>query len=244
MIAGFQDILRVSGATKGLSNVEIDRLYGSKWNFLSAMFVSQSGESINNQLDGYLSSKELEKLSSETKFDSAATTTNWNETPYTSAMKLLSDVSALKTARHTILTNIIYYCLDATKIGSTEQEADVNQAIVDSLAGDVDAKAHTYQANTIPSPWQPNFFRPVFRVNGENALNVSKTVDNNKADRSMGYPLPYDFAVYTHYTDSIQKLESEAMVGQLIDVTGTVSNDGNWIKRYPVFCIANFVYSR
>ncbi len=74
-----------------------------------------------------------------------------------------------------------------------------------------------YVYEEITGNWQPNFFRPVLNINGDNILgntNSSFFTANNLGDRSIGFGFPFE-QTFNSYFDAISNIEIYAIAGKV-----------------------------
>lgn len=155
--------------------------------------------------------------------------------PYPTRLRPVTDLSQL-IGRDAILTRIEYYAIDTTlwdgATQGTGQNATVVAAIEDSLADATDAYVASRFRNGVIGSWQPNWFRPEIRINGQPVLfgNLSRTNFGNHAnaaDAGWGLPLPYcDDNLYISL-GNVTSIDLQAQAAQEV---------GGLLQRYPIIC--------
>jgi len=86
--------------------------------------------------------------------------------------------------------------------------------------------------NMLTSSWQPNYCRPIVRINGINITSSISTFDINSADfsRSIGLPLPFCL--------TINKVIKEPRTIEILGSLAQRTCDG--YRNYPLLAILNF----
>ncbi|MEO5929074.1 MAG: hypothetical protein ABIR47_03990 [Candidatus Kapaibacterium sp.] len=160
--------------------------------------------------------------------------------PFTTGMRLLTPIDWLR-GRRVALTRITWRAYDSTLLdggAAAGQDQDTLDAIEASLDTSSDAFAQSRLLMGEVSGWQPNFFRPVFRINSIDlypSLRSNGQGTGHLADLSIGLPLP----VCTEFHNpidfgSFMSHEVSAWTGQIVPATNTV-------QRYVLQCVAEFI---
>ena len=176
------------------------------------------------------------------------------ENPYSTRLRpltIMSNFYKLK-AVPAVIESVLFYALDSSVktpaetepvSGNNYQDLVVAGDLITSQAEVMDANYASRFRNTIIGNWQPNWFRPVLKVNGQNILaNLAGTeltgTDGNKdhkADLSMGLPLPFQMDMAIEYPNGINSIEVFAEVVQYIPNTASARK----YVRYPVVAVVN-----
>lgn len=110
----------------------------------------------------------------------------------------------------------------------------VNEIILNSLNSVNNAYPQSqFKLSPIPS-FQPNFFTPIIRINGNNLFEVEKTNkkygDANINLFAYGKELPYYVEIFQRY-DNIKDIEVYGQCYNVIDINGNT-----YFQRYPLMC--------
>jgi hypothetical protein len=234
------------------------------WETADLMWLSSAQPIAENMDDDYIPNnsdgmhevnssgwKEIEKLGSEVQW-TGTPKPDLSKTPYPSRMRPIRDWSFLKEAKNIIFVNIQFIAFDAKINGSSYQQADVNQALSDSISSSVNnAYAQTRTIRSVPVTWLDNYFNPIFKVNGKNLFQslehsafqpgtANLGQGTNLADLSVGAALPFETNIFKHFRDPITNIEVSAFVVQrVVTATSTI-----WFKRYPLLAHAFVTYIR
>lgn len=242
----------------GESNVNIPflkKLYKDNYNvdsfrFKTLRFLSTTQDSdiltsdyVPDSIDGYTKDQlplvELEKLS-----DSIEIITGNEDIykfPYGDRLRPLEKLSDLRTAKHIIVLNCTFTAFDCSKDGSTNQDADANQIVIDSQGNTLGAYAIGRGFTALPSTWLNNYFRPTVQINGNNIIDYQETEfgTNNRhsADSSVGIPLPSTEELYLYFPSGIQNIVVRGICGQLIS-----NGIRTFLKRYAILTTIKLAY--
>lgn len=210
-----------------------------KWQFFPVLFISstqatavQTDGHIPNAANGYLA--ELEAVG-----QAAATvgTERLQASPYSTRLRPLTDLQGVYTRNESLLVNINFWAYDTTLEGSAVQDAATLASIYASRSAN-DAYAQSPFINSLIGSWQPNFFRPAFRINGRNVLmglHASAFGGNaNLGDLSIGIPIPCCFQPRLSFGGGINSIDVAAQAAQRV---------GGLFQRYAVLCLAEFLIS-
>lgn len=210
-----------------------------KWQFFPVLFMSstqatavQTDTFIANSASGYAT--ELEATG-----QAAATvgTERLQATPYSTRLRPLTDLQGVYTKNESLLLNLNFWVYDTTLEGSVVQDAATLASIYASRSAN-DAFAQSPFINSMVGGWQPNFFRPAFRVNGRNVLmglHASAFGTNaNAGDLSIGVPMPCCFQPRLSFGGGISSIDVAAQAAQKV---------GAMFQRYAVLCLAEFLIS-
>lgn len=189
----------------------------------------QTGSHIPDATDGYLQS-EMEVIGQ------AAADINHNElvaSPYPTRLRPLANLNDIYSSQRVFLEKVEFFCYDTTLQGSTYQDADTLNAIYGSKTGN-DVYAQSLYKNGMPNNWQPNFFRPIFKVDDKNIFHFLQNTNfgGNKGDLSIGLPLPYCFDLNKEL-GKVQEIEVFAQIAQYVA-------ESDKFQRYAVQCLATF----
>ena len=226
---------------------------GSNWEYYFGQWFSTTEAGAENtpthipdRIDGYLT--EMEKLGASEHLNPAVKK-DWLSEVYTTRLRQLKPLDMLKKARRVLLVSLEYYAVNTLKAGSAHQNLDVYDVITDSLNTKNNALIQTQFGNSLPVTWFPNFFRPQFSLGGVDVLNYSQSNygahRNNDGDLSIGLPLPYEISVMKYFEKDITNVTAKAAAAQLVNVTAPThgSPAGLYLQRFPIMCIAHFVYT-
>ncbi|MBS1562365.1 MAG: hypothetical protein JSS89_12230 [Bacteroidetes bacterium] len=192
---------------------------------------------VANQPDGYVT--ELQKCA---QSSTAMGTEALIPEPYSTRLMPVSDMSeVLAAATGVLLESIEFVGYDGTLVGSSDQNADNNTAIDSSQSSALDAYMASHFRGGIVGNWQPNYCRPVVRVNGMSVLDMmgSEIQDaatlqrNHLGHLSIGIPLPFGLEYYREF-DRVTKVE---VYGGLAQWIATSAEATKKLVRYPLVCM-------
>jgi len=220
----------------------LGRVYNGYWKHGILQYLSST--QTGNFTDSYVANnwtaylEEFEKLGQSVLISN---NTNVVEEPYPSKLRPLQDMKFLRTAKNIMIVNYRFYAIDTTKIGSSFQNATVNDAILLSLSAQpLDAYVASRFLNAIPVSWQPNYFRPKIKINNNNILQNRESTafgdGNNKGDLSIGGFVPDNRNIY-YFQPNVNDIEVYASVRQIVNI-GT----DYYAKAFPVLCELNITY--
>lgn len=180
---------------------------------------------------------ELEKLAQAT---AALPTRNsvynfGTESPYSTRLVPLRDMSFLKNNQNAILRSINFYALDTTKTGSAYQHAATLDAIINPATANDEYVRTKYLRNELAVTWQPTFFNPEFKISRKNILaNVNAGDGDGAAALGIGFGLPINFSDLYYKPSIWNDFEVSGFCVQYIE-------DTSKFQRYPIICEAEFV---
>lgn len=177
---------------------EIIREYPRQFDLL---FISTSGETIPNDLTGFMA--EIEKVA------------NATPTPEVKKMKAVRSYKDLK-QKPIYVESIEFFPYDTTRNGGAGQDPDVNAEIIGSRTGTDIYPQSLYRNAMMPLNWQPNFFNFTFLVNGSQLVEgLDNGFDLSIADLTIGQPMPYCIQV-CHKVDRLQSIDLSSRFAQYI----------------------------
>lgn len=168
------------------------------------------------------------------------------DVPYSSRLRPLSSLNKLFVKRCAHLVSMEFNAVEATTDPpGADQDAPTVQAILDS----VDPSAATFSnaraymqprfRRSVMGGWQPNWFRPVIRIDGKSIIfdalsQVAESISQsptgaNRGDMSVGLLLPYCWKGDIRLGVIQQSIEVFAAAYQYID-------DTSMYQRYPIDC--------
>lgn len=192
---------------------------------------------VANAVDGYVTELEKCAQSSDVMGTDALTAE-----PYSTRLMPVSDMSEIfSQADGVLLESIEFVGYDGTSIGSAFQNAANNTAIDSSQSSALDAYMASHFRGGIVGNWQPNYCRPVVRINGQSVLDLSGSEvqdvvtlqRNHLGHLSVGIPLPFGMEYFREF-ERITKIEVSAGLAQWI---ATSAEAVKKLVRYPVICI-------
>lgn len=144
------------------------------------------------------------------------------------ALRLCGGSSAYKkvrSARYVWLKTLMFNVYDTSiSDGATGALADIQASL--SLSND--AFVQTRFKGAAMFDYQPNYFNPVFLVNGQDVL-------DSDPGESVGMPIPFHVDLYKPLATGGQKISS-------IEAFGRAAQDVNGqFVVYPAFCFAIFI---
>lgn len=195
--------------------------------------IAQTNAHIPNSPDGYLVGGPEMELLGQDAADVGSELLVAN--PYPTRLRPMAKESLIFQTNNVFLEKLEWFAYDVTLDGSAVQDAATIAAIYASRAAN-DTYGQSLYKNALPVNWQPNFFRPSFRIDGKDILNYLSTGNfgYNRGDLSIGIPLPYCMEIVKEL-GKIRIIEAHAQVAQYIP-------DTQLFQRYPVLCLATFWY--
>lgn len=168
-----------------------------------------------------------------------------NPNPYSPRLRPVSDFQKMFRQTQVYLTNIEFSAFDClnTNDSSGYQVAATNTAILSFTPGSEKPYAQSTYLNGLVPNWQPNWFRPIVRINGKDIVEVGNThflsgtnnTEHHEGDGSIGLRHDTCFDVYQAFKE-IKDIDIRAQVVQYIGQ----STDSRKYKRYGVHCVMNF----
>ena len=215
-----------------------------------AMFISsvESASSFHDEfiadtIDGY----RLELLKTG-QSDVAMGDNVLQESPYTTRLRPVTDISTFNSQKDVFLTKAVYRAIDVTLTGNTDQDTQIIADIESSLSLSNDSYVQSRFRFAEIGNWQPNFFRPHLQT--KSVSNVFSTFGSsnfgekrNKGDLSIGPMLPYEYEPPMPIWIGPLLAEPDCLqvycgAGQIVE--DTVTHELK-IQRYPVVAYFEFL---
>lgn len=215
--------------------------------YSTPMWIDNNGTTqadVANTILGYYQAMERIGQSS-----TVVPTTSQVENPYSCLLRPLTENSRIYNApdNGVFLESITFSLYDQMVNGGTQtqldsalyQDATLNSAVVNSQNTMLNrAMTGTYRFGMVGN-WQPNYFRPIVRVNGETILDMNSTFtkpngQNNLADLSIGASLPLCVEPMKPFA-KIKEITIAAFALQIIAQAGARN-----LQRYGVLCEMKF----
>lgn len=163
--------------------------------------------------------------------------------PYSTYLRPVTDMSIIFEAQKVMLQQLDYYAYDFLNTQSLTQDTDVINTIINSKSSD-DAYAQRIILNSMVNVnWQPNYFRPSFKIDGRDVLQGIQATNygnhRNSGDLSIGFPLPYCAEPYKLYNKP-KRIEAFAGLAQAVNISADPSVPVYKYQRYGILLIATF----
>lgn len=144
--------------------------------------------------------------------------------PYTTELLPVADLSPVYDAARVMIKSATFLSIDTTRLGGLGQDPSTYAALVGTIGTDRALMQSMYQNGQI-AHWQPNWFRPMIRLDSQDILygnlRNSESPKGHQGHLSIGLPLPWGVDNLDLHLGSIKgkTLRVYAQVAQYIAAT-------------------------